>query len=253
MKPLIVANWKCNPVTLKRAEQVFVLVKKNIKNIKNIEIVVCPPFVYLPKFKAQSLKFKLGAQDVFWQGRGAFTGEISPKMLKDLGVEYIILGHSERRQILKETDEMINNKLKAVLGAGLKPILCIGETQEEKKEGITKRVIRRQLEKDLKEIQNSKFKIQNLIIAYEPIWAIGTGKSCLPQEALKAKVFISNVLKVLFGKKIAEKIRILYGGNVSSKNGLFYIKEAKMDGLLVGGISLKPKEFIKLLQTCKLF
>ena len=247
MKPLIVANWKCNPVTLKRAEQVFVLVKKNIKNIKNIEIVVCPPFVYLPKFKAQSLKFKLGAQDVFWQGRGAFTGEISPKMLKDLGVEYIILGHSERRQILKETDEMINNKLKAVLGAGLKPILCIGETQEERNKGKTETILKNQIEKALKNVPSYKLQVTRFCIAYEPIWAIGTGKPCLLQEALKAKVFISKVLKVLLGKKIAEKIKILYGGSVSSKNGLSYIKEAKMDGLLVGAISLKPKEFIKLI------
>jgi len=236
-----------NPPNQKEAKQLFYLKKNGLKNLKNIEVVICPPFSYLSSFKFPVPNFQLGAQNCFWEQSGAFTGEISPLMLKNLECQYVIIGHSERRRILKETDEMINKKLKAVLEAGLKPILCIGETQEERNKGKTETILKNQIEKALKNVPSYKLQVTRFCIAYEPIWAIGTGKPCLLQEALKAKVFISKVLKVLLGKKIAEKIKILYGGSVSSKNGLSYIKEAKMDGLLVGAISLKPKEFIKLI------
>ncbi|OGZ18790.1 MAG: triose-phosphate isomerase [Candidatus Nealsonbacteria bacterium RBG_13_42_11] len=208
MKPLIIANWKCHPTTLIEAKGLFNSVKKGIKDLKNVEIVICPPFVFLP-----FLKSKIGSQDCFWGESGAFTGEISPKMLKNLGCEYVIIGHSERRRYQKETDEIINKKLKAAISSGLKPILCIESLAQLKKglKGIAKKVI----------------------IAYEPVFAIGTGKPCSPEKARKMRKAIKYPV-------------VLYGGSVNSQNAVNYIKEAGFQGLLVGGASLNPKEFIAL-------
>ncbi|PIR89910.1 triose-phosphate isomerase [bacterium (Candidatus Gribaldobacteria) CG07_land_8_20_14_0_80_33_18] len=246
MRSLIIANWKCNPSTFKEAKILFNSLKKRLKKIRNVEVVICPPFVYLSSSKFQVLSFKLGAQDVFWEERGAFTGEISSKMLKDLGVEYIILGHSERRQILKETDEMINKKIKATLNNKLKSILCIGETEEERKEGKTFEILKNQIEKALSNLQT--YKLRNLIIAYEPIWAIGSGKPCQVNEAMTAALFIKKLISHLYNQKIGRSIRILYGGSVNSLNASNYIREAKMDGLLIGGVSLNSKEFVKIIK-----
>ncbi|MCD6500547.1 triose-phosphate isomerase [bacterium] len=250
MRTLIVANWKMNPTSLKKAKLLFNLIKRGVKNIKNVEVVICPPFVYLERFKVQGTRFKLGAQDCFWQEKGAFTGEVSPQMLKDFGVKYIILGHSERRQILRETDEMIAKKLKKVLQLNLKPILCVGETKKEKQKGETFKILKAQLEKDLKSILNLKSGILNLTIAYEPIWAIGTGNPCSVDDALTAILFIRKVISKIFSPKVANKIRILYGGSVNSKNADEYLREENINGLLVGGASLKPREFAKIVKTC---
>lgn len=251
MEPLIVANWKMNPQKIDEARKILKGIKEGIGDIKGVEIIICPPFVYLPYwvefFKKDEKKIKLGAQDCFWQEKGAFTGEVSPKMLKDLGVEYVILGHSERRKYFGETDEMINKKLKAAISAKLKPILCVGETERELgirnyELGEVKNVLRNQLKMALKNIPNSLFQIPNsLIIAYEPVWAIGTGNPCPPEEAKKVLLFLRKILK---------KNQILYGGSVNSENAIYYIKEANFDGLLVGGASLKAKEFIKIVKSC---
>lgn len=213
MKFLIIANWKCNPATLTEARRLFNSIKKGIKKFKNTETAICPPFVFLPLLtsKTQNPKPKLGGQDCFWEKSGAFTGEISPKMLKNLGCEYVIIGHSERRKYQKETDEMINKKTKAALNSGLKPILCIENLFQLKRrlKGISKKVI----------------------IAYEPVFAIGTGRPCPPEKA----------------KKMRDKIKypaVLYGGSVNSQNAVNYVKEAGFQGLLVGGASLNPKEFV---------
>lgn len=211
-KPLIVANWKCNPTTLKGAKLLFDSVKKGIKNIKNVEVVICPPFVYLPILRAN------GAQDVFYQEKGAYTGEISALMLKNLGVEYVIVGHSEKRKYQKETDEIIKKKLKAALAAGLKPILCVDKIS--------------QLPKNIK---------GGFIVAYEPLFAIGTGKACSPERAKKMRLAI---------KKI--NVPVLYGGSVNSQNAKDYIAKAGFQGLLVGGASLDPKEFIQLVKSVSL-
>jgi len=240
MKPLIIANWKMNPQELKEAKRLFNFVKRGIKKIKNVEIVICPPFVYLPNLlipKTYNQNPKLGAQDVFWEEKGAFTGEISAKMLKNLGCEYVIVGHSERRK-LGETDEMINKKLKAALKAKLKPILCIGETERERKEGKTFKVLKAQLKATLKNISNAKLQTSNLVLAYEPVWAIGTGNPCRPEDATK----------VLFFLRKFTKVPILYGGSVNSKNAKDYIKVG-FDGLLVGGASLDSKEFIEIIKS----
>lgn len=213
MKPLIVANWKCNPSTLEEARNIF-------DQIKDTGAVICPPFVYISALGAN------GAQDCFYEEKGAFTGEISPQMLKELGVEYTILGHSERRKYQKETDEMIDKKVKAALDAGLKVILCVDKVSQ------------------LKKIKNWTLVsrvpgIENLVIAYEPLFAIGTGKPCPPEKAEKMRLAIK--------KKI--DVPVLYGGSVNSQNAGDYIKKAHFDGLLVGGASLKPQEFIDIIKN----
>jgi triosephosphate isomerase len=243
MKSLIVANWKMNPSTLAEAKQLFNLVKKGVKSagwrIKNAEVVICPPFLYISHLTSQVSNIKLGAQDCFWEnppsGGGAFTGEISSSMLKNLGCQHVIVGHSERRRYFKETDEMINKKIKVVLKTGLRPILCIEKTSQIKKgiKGIIK--------KDLKKI----------IFAYEPVWAIGTGKACGIPEAKKVNLSIRKVLapyRVYFGAGLKKNV-LLYGGSINSQNARDFIKKAKFQGLLIGGASLDSKEFIEIVKN----
>jgi len=237
-KILVIANWKCNPVSLVEAKQLFNLIKRGLKNIKKVEVVICPPFIYIPTFQHSNiLTIKIGAQDCFWEKKGAYTGEISPTMLKDLGCQYVLLGHSERKR-LGETDEIINKKLKAALSAKLNPIFCLGETEKERDEGEIQNILKSQLEKGLNKI--SKKEIKNIVIAYEPVWAIGTGNPCHPSEAKKVLLFL---------RKFFKKNLILYGGSVNSKNATPYIKEAKFQGLLIGGASLNAKEFIKIVKN----
>jgi len=249
MKIFLVGNWKLNPETLAKAKNLFDGIEKNFKKIpeafKKEEIVLCPPFLYLSEIKnlilKSRLKIHLGAQNCFFEEKGAFTGEISPKMLKSLGVKYVILGHSERRKIFGETDEVINKKVLAVLEEKLIPILCVGETKKEagswKREDGRMKEIERQLKNALKGISNSSFQLQNsLVVAYEPVWAIGTKNPCDPESAKKVLVFLRKFLK---------EIPILYGGSVNSKNAKDYIKVG-FNGLLVGGASLDAKEFVKI-------
>ncbi|HOK35389.1 MAG TPA: triose-phosphate isomerase [Candidatus Pacearchaeota archaeon] len=247
---LIVANWKMNPINTLQAENLFQEIVNETKSEKNTEIVVCPPFIYLPVIKnlLSSNNIKLGSQNCFWEEKGAFTGEVSPLQLKNLEVKYIILGHSERRNYLKEDDEMIAKKIKAVLETHLSPILCIGETKEEKIADKTPETLKSQLENDLQYISSNIYNLGSFVIAYEPIWAIGTGDFCQPDEALSNLLFIKKQLLRFFPKKIAEKIRILYGGSVDSKNAKDYI-EIGFDGLLVGGASLRTGEFIKIVKN----
>lgn len=234
MKPLIIANWKCNPQTLAEVKRLFNSIVKGTKNVKNTEVIICPPFLYILKIQNTRYKIKIGAQDCFWEEKGAFTGEISPPMLKNLGCRYVIIGHSERRK-LGETDEMVNKKIKAVLKVKLKPILCIGETEKERKQGKTFKILKSQINQGLKGISKKDFK--NLILAYEPVWAIGSGNPCGIPEAKKASSFL---------RKIIKNIPFLYGGSVNSQNASDYIKKAGFQGLLVGGASLNPKEFVKI-------
>jgi triosephosphate isomerase len=225
MKPLIVANWKMNPQTLAEAKRIFNSVKKGIGRARDSGGVICPPFVFLSELKTKGSGLKLGAQDCFWEEGGAYTGEISPLILKDLGCQYVILGHSERRKHQKETDEMVNKKIKLVLKERLKPILCIDNIE--------------QVKKDLKGI--GRREIRDLVIAYEPLFAIGTGKSCSPKRAER--------MRILIQRKMKSRLTVLYGGSVNSKNAENYIKKAGFQGLLVGGASLKPKEFVRLVQN----
>ena len=221
MKKIIIANWKCNPKTQKEAEEMFASIENGVTDevLDKIDAAICPPFVYLG---LMAEKIKLGAQDCFWEEKGAFTGEISPLQLKDLGCEYVILGHSERRRVLKENDETINKKVGAVLKAGMKPILCVEKDV--------------QLKKGIKGISN----LDNLIVAFEPVSAIGTGKP-YPLEAAK---------KSLLSFRKIVNAPILYGGSVSKSNAQDYI-ELGFDGLLVGSASLNPDDFLGILEAVK--
>ena len=243
MKPLIVGTWKMNPTSLAEAKQLFNSVKEGVKDINDVETVICAPFVYLPILETQDSSLVLGAQDCFWEEKGAFTGEISPKMLKDLGCKYVIIGHSERRKHQQETDEMINKKIKAVLNSGLSPIVCIGDRKKDSAEDVKE--ISTQLEKDLAGLES--FDLSNLIIMYEPVWAISTtkgGRVATAKDAIEGVNYIKKELDRLFGKDLSQKTKFLYGGSVNSENIKDFIFEAKLDGVLVGGASLKDQEFI---------
>lgn len=243
-KTLIVANWKCNPASRKEAEELFGAVKNGVKDVKNAEVVICPPFVYVSCLKSHVSGLTLGAQNVFYKEKGAFTGEVSSLMLKDLGVEYVIIGHSERRA-LGETNEVISKKLKVALESGLKPILCIGEKEGENKGEI----IEKQLKSAFRLISNFKFKIENLAIAYEPIWAIGTGKNCSVAQTIGSVLLIRKTISKIYNAQVTGEIRILYGGSVNSGNSADYLKKAGVDGLLVGGSSLNADDFIEIVQS----
>ncbi len=232
MKPLIVANWKMNPVTIKEAEELFNSVKHGVKDVENAETVICPPFIYLPLLKGLTL----GAQDSYWEEKGAYTGEVSIAMLKEMRCKYVIIGHSERRKYFNETDEIVNRKSKTTLKAGLIPIVCIGETEEEREMDKTEGVLEEEIKQGLDKVDVSK-----IVIAYEPIWAIGTGNPCDVEEALRMKEIIQ--------KMLSKDIRILYGGSVKANNAEGYLKQAGFNGLLVGGASLKAEEFIKIVNS----
>jgi len=245
MKHLIIANWKCNPASEKEAKNLFEDQIKELKGIENAEAVICPPFVYLPMMKDSPLA--IGAQDCFWEQKGAYTGEISPAMLKDFGCKYVIIGHSERRTYFGESEEKVNKKIKAALGAGLNPILCVGETGDQREQGQAESVLKQQIELALQEI--SAPDSGKITIAYEPVWAIGTGSPCDVKEAQRMGVVIREILSKIYGAAISENTRILYGGSVKGNNAAGYIKEAGLQGLLVGGASLDAKEFAKIVRS----
>lgn len=251
MSKLIIGNWKCNPASFNEAQRLFGVIKKGINKDENVEVVICPPFIYLSSLiTASQNKIVLGAQNCFWEQKGAFTGEISPDELKDIGCQYVIIGHSERRKYFQETDEMINKKVKAILKSRLKPILCLGEETRDtfNSEGQPLNemslIIGEQVKKNLAGVPAAR--IRDIVIAYEPIWAIGLGHPCSSDDAMKASLFIRKTLTQLYDRSTAEKAKIIYGGSVNSQNVNDYIKEAQMDGVLVGGASLNGSEFIKI-------
>lgn len=246
MTPIIVANWKMNPKTFKQAELLFANLAKQFFLASKADIVICPPMIFLPvlKSKAPQLKnFFWGAQNCHWERFGAYTGEISADLLKNAGCRYVIIGHSERREYLKETDEMINWKIQAAFKAGLRSILCVGEKEGEEM-ALT---VEKQIRSGLKNVSSDAAK--NLLIAYEPVWAIGSGQPCSPDDAMGAALFIKRVLTNLYDRRLAEEIKIIYGGSVDVQNAAAYFIEAKMDGLLVGGVSLMAKEFGRILKS----
>lgn len=246
MKPLIVANWKCNPLTLKEGEELVKRIEEGVDGFSSAEVVICPPFVFLP-FLIQRSQLPFGAQNCFSEDKGPFTGEISVKMLEEVGAKYVIVGHSERRKIFKETNKEINLKLLKVLSSSISPILCIGENREERQSGKTFDILTEQLEKCLLGV--SKEDSSKMVLAYEPIWAIGTGESANISDIGEVRIFIRKFLSDKFGKENCEKIRILYGGSVDSNNVHSFVTEARMNGVLVGGASLKSDEFLKLIKT----
>lgn len=246
MASLIIANWKMNPKTAVEAKNIFAKTAAGSKKIKKAKIVICPPSVFLSLFMGKSKTIKLGAQNFYWEEKGAFTGEMSLPQIKDIGCRYVLAGHSERRKLFNETDEMINKKVLAAINCGLLPVLCMGETAAERQEEKTFQVLKEQLEKGLAGV--SKKAAESIILAYEPVWAIGTGKVCETGQAEEVNIFLKKAVCEKYGRKIADSMIILYGGSVKSENVLSFVKDAKMSGVLVGGASLDPKEFINIVQ-----
>ena len=246
-KTIIAGNWKMNK-TIAESLSLVKELKKIAADVKDREIVVCPAFTALGAVAAElkSSNIKVGAQNMHFEKNGAFTGEVSALMLRDISVEYVILGHSERRHIFGEKDEVINQKVKAALLNGLKPIFCVGETLSEREAGKTNDIIGNQILKGLKDA--SKKDIKNVVIAYEPVWAIGTGKNATPEQAEEAHVFIRKVLSKVFDNKTANSASILYGGSVKPDNIKGIIAKENIDGVLVGGASLDAKSFYQIIK-----
>lgn len=244
-KPIIAGNWKMHKTT-KEAKELMVALKEKVCGLEKTtlpEIVVAPTFTSLQTVSdlIECDCIKLGAQNCYYEPQGAFTGEISTAMLDDLNVKYVIIGHSERRQYFSETDEMINKKAKAILDAGMLPIICCGETLEQREEGVTDAHIASQIEKALNGLSNEE--IAKSVIAYEPIWAIGTGKTCDSVEANRVIAMIRSVVEKVADKQSADSIRILYGGSVKPSTIEEQMSMSDIDGALVGGASLKADDF----------
>ena len=247
--PLIAGNWKMN-TTVGEAIELVNKMRSELDEIDNVDKVLCLPFVSLAAIREliKGSSIELGAQNIYFEEKGAYTGEISPLMIADL-CEFVIIGHSERRQYFGETGEVVNKKIRAALRAGLKPILCIGERLEEKEAGRTREVITEQLGSSLSGIDN----LDGLIIAYEPIWAIGTGRAATGKQANETIAFIRYNTTKLYGKEIAQDLRILYGGSVTADNATEFISQPEIDGALVGGASLKANQFLSIVkQTSKI-
>ena len=240
--PLIAGNWKLFKT---RAEAVDLVegLKPLVKDVQGVEIVVAPVFTAINSVATAvaGSRIKVAAQDCYWEEEGAFTGEVSPKLLKDAGCSHVIIGHSERRQYFGETDQTVNRKTKAALAAGLTVLLCIGETLAEREAGSTFGVIETQLNGGLQDISNTA--LAQVVIAYEPVWAIGTGKTASDEQAQEVHAFIRGLVAKLYSQATAEGIRILYGGSVKPENVKGLMAQADIDGALVGGASLKADSF----------
>ena len=242
--PLIAGNWKMN-TNLEEAISLIKTMQPSLHKIQGVEKVLCPPFISLMVAKGliKGSSVKLGAQNVYYEEKGAFTGEISPIMLAEL-CDYVIIGHSERRQYFGETDEIIKKKAKAAVAAGIRPIFCVGETLEENESDQTREVIGRQL----MAASDRLYLMSGMVIAYEPVWAIGTGKSTTADDANRTIGFIRQFISRLHGSGIANTTRILYGGSVSAANIADFMRKPEIDGALVGGASLRADEFVSIVR-----
>lgn len=241
-KKFVAGNWKMN-TTLDEAKALAKAVVESVGNVSDVDIAVCTPYTNLSAVSEiiKNSNVKLGAQDVHWESKGAFTGKVSCAMLKSVGVTYVIIGHSEQRQYFNETDETVNKKLKAVLASGLLPIICVGETLDERKSGKMDSVIEKQVKGAFKDINVSD--ILKCTIAYEPVWAIGTGETATPKQANDAHVFIRKIVGQLYGNEMANSLRIQYGGSMKPDNAKELLAQSDVDGGLIGGASLKASDF----------
>lgn len=248
-KPLMAGNWKMNK-TVSEAVSMVQSLKSAVADINDVEILLCPTYtaLYAVNNEIKGSNIKLGAQNLFWEPKGAFTGEISPNMIKDTGCSYVIIGHSERRQYFGETDETVNKRVKAAFNAGLTPIVCVGEKLEERENNTTFKVIEKQIRGGLANL--SAEESEKIVIAYEPVWAIGTGKTATPEQAQEVHTFIRKLYAELY-KDAADKVRILYGGSVNPKNVSDLMKKPDIDGALVGGASLEADSFTQLVKYSK--
>jgi triosephosphate isomerase len=248
-KKILAANWKMN-LTHSEAESYLQSFVTEIRDFSDVDVVIIPPFTAIPAALAASERIqtiRIGAQNMHWEKSGAFTGEISATMLRALYVRYVILGHSERRSLFGETDEIINRKVKAALDAGLRPIFCLGETLHERDSNQFKTVLERQIRKGLEGV--SPHDLTEVVLAYEPCWAIGTGRTATPAQAEEAHAFIRSVLALLSDGATADRIRIQYGGSVKPDNVESLMREKNIDGLLVGGASLDPRSFAQIIRS----
>ncbi len=245
-RPLIAANWKMHKVT-GEAKSFVAALQPKIANVRERDVLICPPFplIYPVDLARKETKILLGAQNMYFEEKGAFTGEVSAAMLKDLHCEFVILGHSERRWVFGETDELINRKVQAAVKNGLIPILCVGEKLDEREKNLTEQVILNQMDRDLKDVPENA--IGTMVVAYEPVWAIGTGKNASTKDAHDAIALIREFLHSRYGSSAADKTRILYGGSVKPDNMKTYMSQPGIDGALVGGASLEPDSFAQLI------
>ena len=245
-KPIIAGNWKMN----KTPEEAGALVHELVPLVADAEaeVVVCPPFVCLDAVRKEAAgsNIKLGAQNVHFEKSGAYTGEISADMLLAMGVEYVIIGHSERRQYFGETDCTVNKRAKAALAAGLKPIICVGESLDEREKGVTNELVGMQTKLALQGIPAEE--VEKVVIAYEPIWAIGTGKTATAAEANETIGAIRKAIAQVYGEEVASKVRIQYGGSMNPKNASELMAQSEIDGGLIGGASLKAEDFSKVVK-----
>jgi len=240
-KPIIAGNWKMNKTMAETKEMITALAPKIVN--ADCDVVLCVPYTDLQAAKkaAKGTNIKIGAENVGWAEKGAFTGEVSAEMLNELKVTYVIIGHSERRQYFGETDATVNMRVQAALNAKLKPIVCVGETETERENGETEKVLERQICEGLKGFKSKDF--DKIVIAYEPVWAIGTGKTATATDANNTIGYIRHILAKKFHKSIAEKTRIEYGGSMNVKNCKELMAQEEIDGGLIGGASLKPDDF----------
>ena len=247
-KVIIAGNWKMNK-TVKEAVAFIQEIAPKVADIDDVEIVVCPTFTALAQSveAAAGTKVKIGAQNIHWAQSGAFTGEISADMLKETGVEYVIIGHSERRQYFGETDATVNQRLVAALNAGLIPMVCIGELLEERESGKTEEVLKTQICGAFTDIDASD--IEKLVVAYEPVWAIGTGKTATPDMAQETHAYIRSVIADLYSTEVAAKVRIQYGGSMKPGNSSELVAQNDIDGGLVGGAALEADSFAELIKN----
>ena len=251
-KKIIAANWKMNMTQVESARFVESLLLRDIGEITDVEVVIVPPFTAIAKViealgNAQNIK--VGAQNMYWENNGPFTGEISAALLRDLFVHYVVLGHSERRTLFGETDEMVNRKVRAAHAAALRPIVCIGETLEQRDKGNVEKILSLQLRGSLAGLKPKE--LQESVIAYEPVWAIGTGRNATPQQAQEAHAFIRRTLSEMADDGTAERVRIQYGGSVKPENARELMSQEDIDGALVGGASLDPRSFAEIVKAAR--
>jgi triosephosphate isomerase (TIM) len=250
-KKIIAANWKMN-MTQGEAGRFVESFLRHVGEITDVQVVIIPPFTAIAKVSealGRAQNIKVGAQNMYWEKSGAFTGEISAPLLRDLFVHYVVLGHSERRMLFCETDEVVNRKVLAALEAKLRPIVCVGETLEQRDKGNVEKILSIQLRGSLAGLTPKE--LQDSVIAYEPVWAIGTGRNATPQQAQEAHAFIRRILGEMSDETIAERVRIQYGGSVKPENARELMRQADIDGALVGGASLDPRSFAQIVKAAR--
>src|SRR5882757_6482309 len=250
-KKIVAANWKMNMTQAESARFIESLLI-DLGDIADVEVVILPPFTAIAKVtealgKAQNIK--VGAQNMYWERNGPYTGEISAELLRDLFVRYVVLGHSERRRFFGETDEIVNRKVRAAHAAALRPIVCIGETLEQRDRGNVEKILAIQLRRSLAGLTPKE--LQETVIAYEPIWAIGTGRNATPQQAQEAHAFIRHILREMSDDSTADRVRIQYGGSVKPENARELMSQPDIDGALVGGASLDPRSFAQIVKAAR--